>query len=368
MAWDDEPWILDGAAVRVSIVGFDDGSETQKMLDGQTVAVINPDLTSTTDLSQAKVLRENQGISFMGTTKLGAFDIRGDVARSWLNLPNPNERSNAEVVKPWVNGMDVTRQPRDMWIVDFGLMPESEAQEFLVPYEYAKENIKPERLKNNRISYREKWWQHGEARPAMRKVLAGLDSYIVTPRVAKHRIFVKLAEGVIPDSRLFVFAPKEPVYTFGLLSSKIHEVWTLATCSWHGVGNDPTYNTTTCFETFPFPRPTETQHADIEKWAKYLDTVRSQLLAADEKRTMTKLYNDLAALRETRDSKSPVYALLIAHDKLDAAVAVAYGWAWPLSDEAILERLLALNLERAAQQDVSPTTETEMAVSTVDKM
>ena len=356
MAWDDEPWILDGAAVRVSIVGFDDGSETQKALDGQTVAVINPDLTSTTDLSQAKVLQENQGVSFMGTTKLGAFDITGDVARSWLNLPNPNERSNAEVVKPWVNGMDITRQPRDMWIVDFGLMPESEAQEFLVPYEYVKENVKPERLKNNRISYREKWWQHGEARPAMRKALEGLDSYIVTPRVAKHRIFVKLAEGVIPDSRLFVFTPREPTYTFGLLSSGIHEVWTLATCSWHGVGNDPTYNTTTCFETFPFPRPTETQHTEIEKWAKYLDTVRSQFLAADEKYTVTKLYNDLTVLRETRDSKSPVYALLIAHDKLDAAVAAAYSWDWPLSDEVILERLLALNLERSAEENAQSET------------
>ena len=140
-------------------------------------------------------------------------------------------------------------------------------------------------------------------------------------------------------------------------------MWTLATCSWHGVGNDPTYNTTTCFETFPFPRPSAAQHADIEKWAKYLDTVRSQLLAADEKRTMTRLYNDLTVLRETRDSSSPVYALLIAHDKLDAAVAAAYGWEWPLSDETILERLLALNLERSAQQEAALNVTREVTLS-----
>ena len=46
----------------------------------------------------------------------------------------------------------------------------------------------------------------------------------------------------------------------------------------------------------------------------------------------------------------PAYSLLIAHEKLDAAVAAAYGWEWPLSDEEILERLLALNLERAAEE------------------
>lgn len=117
-------------------------------------------------------------------------------------------------------------------------MSEAEAEGFMVPYEYVKEQVKPERLKNNRASYREKWWQHGEARPAMRRALEGLDSYLVTPRVAKHRFFAKLPAGVVPDSRLFVFTPAEPVYAFGLLSSKVHEVWSLATCSWHGDGKE----------------------------------------------------------------------------------------------------------------------------------
>ena len=104
------------------------------------------------------------------------------------------------------------------------------------------------------------------------------------------------------------------------------------------------------FETFPFPHPTDAQKAEVEKWAKYLHTVRSQLLEGDDKLTMTGLYNALTELRETRNSTHPAYALLIAHEKLDAAVAAAYGWEWPLSDEAILKRLLGLNLERAAQE------------------
>jgi hypothetical protein len=90
--------------------------------------------------------------------------------------------------------------------------------------------------------------------------------------------------------------------------------------------------------------------AEIEKWAKYLDEVRGGLLKSDDKLTMTKLYNELAELRQSRDSTHRAYYLLIAHEKLDAAVAAAYGWEWPLEDEVILARLLALNLERAAKQ------------------
>jgi type II restriction/modification system DNA methylase subunit YeeA len=40
MAWSDRPWILDGAAVRVSLVGFDNGSETERTLDGKLVKSI----------------------------------------------------------------------------------------------------------------------------------------------------------------------------------------------------------------------------------------------------------------------------------------------------------------------------------------
>lgn len=43
--------------------------------------------------------------------------------------------------------------------------------------------------------------------------------------------------------------------------------------------------------------------------------------------------------------------LLLAQQRLDVAVASAYGWAWPLSGYEILERLLALNLERATEEE-----------------
>ena len=117
----DRPWILEGAAVRVSMIGFDGGTESEKVLDGVSVERINSDLTGTLDLTEATPLKENTGIAFMGDTKGGPFDIPPDLARNMLTATgNPNGRPNSDVVRPWVNGMDITRRPRDYHIVDFG--------------------------------------------------------------------------------------------------------------------------------------------------------------------------------------------------------------------------------------------------------
>jgi type II restriction/modification system DNA methylase subunit YeeA len=120
-AWDDEAWVVEGAAVRVSIVCFTTaGTGKVAHLNGQTVPQINPDLTGTIlDLTKAVALSENGNVAFMGDTKGGSFDVPGDLARQWLMLPlNPNGKSNAEVLRPWVNGMDITRRPADKWIID----------------------------------------------------------------------------------------------------------------------------------------------------------------------------------------------------------------------------------------------------------
>ncbi|MDO8671173.1 MAG: class I SAM-dependent DNA methyltransferase, partial [Dehalococcoidia bacterium] len=122
MAWSDRPWVLDGAAVRVSMIGFDNGAEKRRVLNGSTTLTINADLTGTLDLTSVKRLVENMNIAYMGDTKGGAFDIPPDVALKMINAPlNPNGRFNSDVVRPSVNGLDITRRPRGMWIVDFGI-------------------------------------------------------------------------------------------------------------------------------------------------------------------------------------------------------------------------------------------------------
>lgn len=113
----------------------------------------------------------------------------------------------------------------------------------------------------------------------------------------------------------------------------------------------PALHASTCFESCSFPRSTPAQHLEIEKWAKYLNDVRNALLEADGTRTLTGIYNDLTTLRSARDSTYAVYALLIAHERLDAAVVAAYGWDAPLSDDDILAKLLTLNLQRSTNSD-----------------
>ena len=355
MAWSDEPWTLNGADVRISIIGFDGGRESTRVLDNASVTTINADLTSEIDVTAARQLAENLRLSYKGVEKGGPFEVPGELARRWLSLPtNPNGRPNSDVLRPLINGIDVTRRPQDIWIIDFPLSTtESEAALYEAPFEYTRQHVRPVRLTNRDPKYAEAWWLLRRPVPPMRAALLGFTRYVATPRVARHRTFVWLAVPALADSRLYVFA-RDDDYFFGVLHSRAHEVWSLAQASRHGVGNDPTYNNTTCFETFPLPWPPgrepapadEPLVAAVAETAQALDVLRTRWLnpegatAAELKtRTLTNLYN-----------ARPTW-LVNAHAALDRAVWMAYGWKDDPSettDEAILERLLNLNMQHAA--------------------
>jgi hypothetical protein len=202
--------------------------------------------------------------------------------------------------------------------------------------------VRPDRIKNNRAAYAERWWLHVEPRSGMRTALADLDRYIATIRHSKHRLFVWLDRSVLPDSALIVFARDDDV-TFGFLHSRVHETWAL------GLGTQletrPRYTPSTTFETFPFPDPTDEQRERIGNAARRLVELRDGWLnppgldPADlEKRTLTNLYN-----------QRPTW-LDHAHAALDAAVFGAYGWPADVDHAEILGRLLALNLARAGAE------------------
>ncbi len=155
-AWADEPWILDGAAVRVSLVCWGHDRAQAPMLDGIAVSAIHADLTAgAANLTTARRILENVGVAFMGDTKGGAFDVPGELARQWLLLPsNPNGRPNADVLRPWANGMDVTRRPSDTWIIDFGwTMTEADAAYYAAPFAHVAEHVRPVRAENKREAY-----------------------------------------------------------------------------------------------------------------------------------------------------------------------------------------------------------------------
>ena len=376
-AWSDEPWVIDGAAVRVSLVCFsqsDDELASGRRLDGRTVDEIYTDLSARrggvgVDLTKARRLDRNSGVAFMGDTKGGPFDVPGELAREWLQEPlNPNGRPNSDVLRPWMNGMAVTRRPADKWIVDFGwTMVREEAALYEAPFQHAQEYVHPMRQRNRRESYRRNWWRHVEPRQGMWSALDGLSRYIVTPTVAKHRLFAWLDARVCPDHQLIVIARDDDT-TFGILHSRFHEVWALRKGT--SLEDRPRYTPTTTFETFPFPDGlspdsaatdyvTDPRAQTIASAARRLVALRDRWLnppdwvewveepspgyprrpvprdkkaaTALKKRTLTNLYN-----------ARPQW-LSDAHTRLDAAVAAAYGWPADIMDDAALKGLLERN-------------------------
>jgi type II restriction/modification system DNA methylase subunit YeeA len=346
LAWSDEPWVVEGAAVHVSIIGYDDGTELSRTLDGHPVVAINANLTAGLDLTRVRRLRENLGIAFMGDTKGGPFDIPENVATAMLHSPNADGRSNAEVVRPWANGLDVTRRPRRMWIIDFGTdMPLDQAALYEQPFEYVKAHVFPVRAKNRREAYAQRWWLHVEPRPGMRRTFDGLGRFLATPRLTKHRLFAWLPTATLPDSQLIVFA-RDDDYFFGVLHSRVHEVWArgLGT-QLREVESGFRYTPTTTFETFPMPQPSPQAAEAIAAAARELNDLREGWLnppGADagllQRRTLTNLYNERPTWLDR------------AHARLDQAVHAAHEWSYPLRDEEILERLIALNLSRSDGQ------------------
>ena len=354
MAYSDHPWVLEGAAVHVSLVGFDNGAETERELDRISVTTINANLTAGVDLTQAIKLRENAGKSFQGPVKVGPFDIPSSLAQEMINAPNVHGKSNLDVLSPWVNGRDIANRPRGMWMIDFRDMPLEEVALYEAPFEYVKLHVRPVRENNRDARRRTYWWLLGRSVNDLRTAIQPLKRYVATPRVSKHRLFVWLDGNVLPDSAVVAIAHDDD-YTFGVLHSKVHEIWARALgTQLREAESGFRYTPTACFETFPFPRPTDEQREAIAEAAGELNRLREGWLnpvdAEGEpvvfgvdlrRRTLTNLYNEYE--RHTW--------LVNVHERLDAAVAATYGWPADLSDEQVLERLLALNLERYEAED-----------------
>lgn len=381
-AWSDEHWAIDGAAVRVSLICFDGGEEKVVSLDGVHVPIIYSDLsTSNTgiDITNPHHIIANIGSCVRGVETGGPFEIdRSTFERLALAPTNPNGLINAVVLRRVLNGNDILKRPPDRFVVDFHSFPARDQaalfQDAWRALELAYESYFRE--SRRRLVKRDKWWLHRRSGAELRHLMQNLVRCIVTPRVSKFRTFVYTDCRLLPDSATFVIARDDDT-TFGVLHSKFHELWSLRMCTWLGVGNDPRYTPTTCFETFPFPEglapniPAADYASDPraqaiakaaarlnelrEKWLSPPDLVQrvpevvpgypDRILPVDDKaakilkdRTLTKLYNERPAWLDH------------AHKDLDKAVAAAYGWANDLSDDEILERLFKLNQDRAAKQ------------------
>lgn len=383
-AWDDEPWVVDGASVRVSLLCFDRSSNGRAKLDGKPVRRIFADLTAGRyDLNARKTLQENLHSCFVGVILNGEFEVDGELARSWLVEPNNiNGKPNSEVLRPTLNGDNFNGERPDKWVVDFGTSTsERDAAMYEKPFQYILERVKPYRQRRKEDGSfavrakgeREIWWRHARSRPGMRKALLDLNRYIATPMVSSYRTFDFLHSSVLPDQKLVIFA-KESLVFLGILESKFHYLWTKATCSWIGAGNDITYSNTSVYETFPFPdglTPDLPESAyNINPYAEPIGQAASHLKELRDAwlrpRELVKFIPEVVAgypersIPVNRKAAEKLRGLTLsnlygqrpawldnAYRDLDEAVAAAYGWRVDLEDEEILGRLLELNHKRA---------------------
>ena len=436
----DRAWILAGANVHVSMVGFDDGKDTARRLDGTQVATINSNLSTSADTTTASVLRSNEGQSFLGSCKGGSFDIEESEAVELLRVAgNPHGKPNSDVIRPVANSEDLIKAPSRRWIIDNANLDLESASLYESPHKIVAARVKPSRDENRDKWLRENWWRPQRMRPEMRCAISDLPRFLITTTTSKHRLFVWLNHPILPDHQLIVFASSEDWF-FGVLHSRIHEVWALKQGT--RLETRPRYTPTTCFETFPFPftddlqtpapstakpkpKPSEPDRTYAEMMAAHYYAIKEEPLAygknpkspAEHRAVIGAIAKELNELRErwlnppewtetrtlvfpgsvdgpwaryinpnTVNAKSGIGTvryprieprdaecaaklkkrtltnqynerpawLDMIHKQLDAAVAAAYGWPADLTDDQILEKLLALNLERAAEEAKSP--------------
>lgn len=396
----DHPWVdsSDGAAVRIAMTsvraghregvrmlvirekdkGSNEGEDLVEALTSDS-GLIHANLKIGADLTRAVSLRANEGLCAVGFKTIGAaFQVEKSKAEE-LGLGRTEGLDKH--IKPYLNGRDLAGERRGIYVIDFfGLSREEVKSRYPAVYQYLLNGAKPERDQNRNPVFRENWWVIGHPRPIFRQFTHGLSRYIATIETAKHRFFVAMPIQDAPDSTLVTFGLEGEAF-LGVLSSRVHMVWSLAA---GGTLEDrPRYNKSVCFETFPFPEfersPDLTKR--IGELSVQLDEHRKRQQALHPDLTLTGMYNVLEKLRSGEalgdkerliHDRGLVSVLRELHDELDRAVFDFYGWndlaaeliglpgaTTPLPDksdaqaeaeEELLKRLVELNIERAAEE------------------
>jgi len=373
----DHPWVdtVDGAAVRIGMTVAGAGSRPGRLVtvvsengerneaEGRQVELktelgrIFANLRIGADVAASSSLSANKGLAAMGMKLHGAgFIISKEEA---LRFSSENLEDAKLVIRPYMNGRDLAQSPRGFWAIDFYPFSQSEARsKFPAALQHVIDLVKPERETNREPWRKEHWWWYGRTHEDLRNMTSGLSRVIGTTRTAKHRVFSFLPATTIAESKIVVLGLETGEW-LAMLSSRPHALFSLAAGGWLGAGNDPTYNHTDCFNKFPFPDLTPSQRTTLRQMGEELDAHRKERQAQHPKLTLTQMYNTLEKLRagegiEGRDKQvyedGLVGLLKDIHDRIDSAVAEAYGWPEGLSENDILMNLVALNHERAEEE------------------
>ena len=373
----NHPWVdgADGADVRIaiSVADFTTSSATPMLasvmtempipegygerevtLAAQFGDRISANFTIGVDVNATTKLRSNHGLSCPGVQLSG----QGFILNA-TDIEKLSENSH-QLIRRYLTGWELNNRSKNRFVIDtFGLSEEQVRSSFPEIFQHLVLNVKPERMQNPRDKYAREWWLHAEPRSKFRASFSGLKRMCVTSRTSKHRVFEFCPMNILPETKVLVIS-LDDAYHLGILNSRAHIGFSTAAGARLGVGDDPTYNHSDCFDPFPFPADVpEALKAKIRAEAEALDALRKRVLADHEDLTLTRLYNVLEALKEGRaltDAERDIHdrglVTLIRqhHDAIDVLVAQAYGWPADLADEEILTRLVALNKERAAEE------------------
>jgi len=374
LAVPDHPWVDAGADVRISMtvterarkgikrlsklgqVRDESGAFDQVAVEFTPARRIHADLTSGANTAAAVALKANQGVSFQGMNLVGeGFRLTPEEVTALgfdlSNLP--------PLIRPYLNAREFMHKREGRYVIDaFGFTAEELRERYPMAYQWLFDHVKPERDQNRDAQRRRDWWLFGRSNRQLRAAVHGSTRYIATPRTSKHRVFQFFEWEVVPDCKLVAIAIDDP-FILGVLSTHCHALWAIRTGGRLGIGNDPTYDNSRCFDTFPFPSPTPETSKLVGELGEDLDAFRKRAQERDPSVTLTGMYNLLAKHRRKEpfsEKERKVHAfvgtdeLMRLHDELDRAVLDAYGWPHDIDDEELLSRLVDLNAERAEEE------------------
>lgn len=356
-ALSNDPW-PGAAGVRIATVNIIKGDfNGDKYLDGVPVENIAPDLSSGPLLAVPYRLQENFNMGFKGVDFGGTGFILSDSKLEEIRTSFPGEY---KFVWPLINAQDVTSRPTQTparSIINFSGMELNEVQN-LAPTLLAvvEEQVKPQRATAKSKIHREKWWLYFWPRPELYSRIKELNFVVVNPVVAKFTTFSLLPANALFSNALNVF-PVENQAFLAILQSSIHVEWAMTYGS--SMKQDPRYNPSDCFETFPFPARWADNEVLINIGKEYLSHRSEVMVSRNEGLTAT--FN---RFHDPEDSSIDIQKLRCLHQDMDRSVVAAYDWTdlnlghgfydtkqgirFTISETArceILQRLLNLNHE-----------------------
>lgn len=372
----NHPWIdsSDGADVRIAMtvgtitpgISTLDTVTTELELEGgfgevavtleRTVGDLNADLRIGADVHSAQPLRSNRGLACPGVQLSGqGFVVSADEVRVFSEL------TRVDLLKRYLTGGEITGHPKHRFVIDsFGLTEDQLRVRYPDAYQHLLTTVYPERKQNPRAQYSKNWWIHSEPRTTFRKAFQSINRYCATSRTSKHRVFIFCDNDTLPETKVLIVA-LDDAFHLGVLTSRFHVHFSEVAGAHLGVGDDPTYNHSECFDPFPFPSPVpEPLKSKIRREVEALDALRKKVLDDHPDLTITLLYNVLQAVRlgdTLSDKESSIHerglvsVILSHHDEIDRLVADAYGWPHNISNAEALTRLLHLNMQRAAEEE-----------------